>query len=133
MSLLFKHMQAISKTTKSVLVVEDEPALLDIIAKRVTKAGYKLLKARDGEEAQAIAEKQEPDAVITDIIMPKKNGFDLIKALKQRNPELPVIVVTNLESQQDRETGIQLGVNKYVIKSNISLRELDSMLASILK
>ena len=126
-------MQAISKTTKSVLVVEDEPALLDIIAKRVTKAGYKLLKARDGEEAQAIAEKQEPDAVITDIIMPKKNGFDLIKALKQRNPELPVIVVTNLESQQDRETGIQLGVNKYVIKSNISLRELDSMLASILK
>ena len=125
-------MSDISKTTKSVLVVEDEPALLDIIAKRVTAAGHKLLKARDGQEAIEIAKKNMPDAVITDIIMPRKNGFDLIQELKRSKSNLPIIVVTNLESQQDRDTCQQLGVKHFVIKSNISLRELDGMLADAL-
>ncbi len=122
-------MSEISKTAKSILVVEDEPALLEILTKRIAASGYTIQKARDGQEAIEIAKKKIPDAVVTDIIMPRKNGFDLIQELKRIKPDIPIIVVTNLESQQDRETCQQLGVKHFVIKSNISLRELDGMIA----
>lgn len=119
------------KPAKTILVAEDEPSLLDILSRRVTEAGFKVVKASDGEEAIANAERHKPDAALVDIIMPKKNGFDVIEKLKRNNPDLPIIVITNLEGQQDQDTAKHLGVADYVLKSNTSMRQLQQRLIGL--
>ncbi len=115
------------------MVVEDEPSLLEVISKRMKAAGYRVMEARDGQEAVSLAKHDMPNVLITDVIMPKKNGFDLIQELTRINPDLPAIIITNLEGDQDRDTGTQLKVKHFLIKSNISLRELDQKVAALMK
>ncbi len=124
-------MSAVATLKKTILVAEDEPSLLSIIAKRVQDAGYHVITAVDGEDAIQKSAKHAPDAALVDIIMPRKNGFDVIEKLKRDSPTLPVIVITNLESQQDQETGRRLGVNHYILKSNTSMRDLQRRLAGL--
>ncbi len=124
-------MTATITAKKTILVAEDEPSLLKILTSRVSDAGYNVISARDGEEAIALAQQKKPDALLVDIIMPKKNGFDVIQRVKSTQPNIPVVVITNLESQQDQETGRQLGVNHYILKSNTSMRELQRRLKSL--
>lgn len=114
-----------------ILIAEDEPSLLEMIAKRVVDAGFTAIKAHDGEEAIDLALKEKPDAAIVDVIMPLKNGFDVIKELRKHSSNLPIMIVTNLESDLDRETGSQLGVKHYILKSNITMRQLQQQITEL--
>lgn len=117
---------------RKILIAEDEPSLLAIITKRVEGAGFKAIPTADGEEAISTAKKQHPDAAIVDVVMPKKNGFDVIKELRLEFPDIPVMIITNLEGDHDKETGAQLGIKHYILKSNITMRQLQQQIKELL-
>jgi len=105
---------------KTVLLVEDEKMLSSMYTTKFTKEGYNLIQAFDGEEGLTKAKNQKPDLILLDIIMPKLDGFVVLKALKE-DPILknvPVILLTNLGQDEDIKKGKELGADDYFIKAN---------------
>lgn len=99
-----------------ILVAEDERDLNGLIAKKLTKSGYSVDSAFDGEEALDFLDFAEYDAVILDVMMPKKDGFAVIKEMRSRGISTPVIFLTARDSIEDRVTGLDLGANDYLVK-----------------
>jgi DNA-binding response OmpR family regulator len=109
-----------------VLVADDDAWIVRMIATVLEKRGYSVETASDGEEALAMAEQRPPDLVITDVMMPKMDGWTLVKQLRAR-PELaalPVIFLTALASDEDRIRGFRLGADDYMAKP-FRFEELD--------
>lgn len=103
---------------RTVLVVDDVVSELDLICRYLMEAGYSVIRASDAKEALDKAVSQKPDAVITDIVMPGKSGYELCRSLK-RNPEtqkLPVVVCTSKDQDIDRLWGMKQGVDVYMTK-----------------
>ncbi|MBP9827515.1 response regulator [Candidatus Saccharibacteria bacterium] len=111
---------------KKILIAEDEAPLRDILAQKLKSLGFTIIIARDGDEALQRAQLQKPDLMLLDIIMPKKNGLEVIKALRKLKNKVPIIVLSNLDRPQDIEAGKHLGIDDYYVKSNISIRLLCS-------
>ena len=110
---------------KTILLIEDEQNLRDILKKKLIDGGYIVLEAKDGEEGIKSYIENKPDLVMTDIIMPKKTGFDLIEEIRIKyKSNVPIFVISNLDQPNDREMGKNLGVNMYFVKSDISLKNL---------
>ena len=123
------------KTAKKtiVLVVEDEPSLLKVLSKKISELDCDLITAENGEEAIAAYNKHLPDIIITDVIMPKVNGFDMLQKLRAKyNDKFKVIVLTNLDNSSDIEMARSLGVNEFLLKSDISLRKLQQKIQALL-
>lgn len=99
-----------------ILVAEDEKDLNRLIEKKLAKSGYGVDAAFDGEEALDFVEFAEYDAVILDVMMPKKDGFAVIKEMRSRGISTPVLFLTARDSIEDRVTGLDLGANDYLIK-----------------
>lgn len=99
-----------------ILVAEDERDLNGLITKKLTKSGYSVDSAFDGEEALDFLDFAEYDAVILDVMMPKKDGFAVIKEMRSRGISAPVIFLTARDSIEDRVTGLDLGANDYLVK-----------------
>lgn len=118
---------------KRILIVEDEPSLSKILKKKVEQLGYSVIVAADGEEALAKVTASEPDLIVLDIIMPKKNGIEVLRELRvKRENDVPVLMVTNIESQQDIDASKHYHVVDYIFKSNISLSDLTGKIAKAL-
>lgn len=99
-----------------ILVAEDEKDLNRLIEKKLTKSGYGVDTGFDGEEALDFVEFAEYDAVILDVMMPKKDGFAVIKEMRSRGISTPVLFLTARDSIEDRVTGLDLGANDYLVK-----------------
>lgn len=99
-----------------ILVAEDEKDLNGLIEKKLKKCGYSVDSAFDGEEALDFIEFAEYDAVILDVMMPKKDGFAVIKEMRSRGISTPVLFLTARDSIEDRVTGLDLGANDYLVK-----------------
>lgn len=99
-----------------ILVAEDEKDLNRLIEKKLTKSGYGVDAVFDGEEALDFVEFAEYDAVILDVMMPKKDGFAVIKEMRSRGISTPVLFLTARDSIEDRVTGLDLGANDYLVK-----------------
>lgn len=99
-----------------ILVAEDEKDLNRLIEKKLIKSGYGVDTAFDGEEALDFVEFAEYDAVILDVMMPKKDGFAVIKEMRSRGISTPVLFLTARDSIEDRVTGLDLGANDYLVK-----------------
>lgn len=99
-----------------ILVAEDEKDLNGLIEKKLNKCGYSVDTAFDGEEALDFIEFAEYDAVILDVMMPKKDGFAVIKEMRSRGISTPVLFLTARDSIEDRVTGLDLGANDYLVK-----------------
>lgn len=112
---------------KKVLVVEDDNMLRNIIMSQLTPA-YKVLAARDGEEAMQIITSQQPNLIILDLLLPKVGGFAVLERLRalpdKALAETPVIIVTNLADPQNVERAKQYGVVAYYTKADITLSAL---------
>ncbi len=118
---------------KKVLIAEDDAPLRNVLEKRVGSVGYEVVTARTGTEAIEKITAQKPDLILLDIIMPEKSGFDVLEEIRlKQHINTPVIVLTNLEQAQDRETGQNLGVAEYLIKSNIHLRDLTHHISTLI-
>lgn len=109
-----------------ILLVEDDSNLREIYGARLEAEGYEILTANDGEEALAIAVKEKPDLIITDVMMPKISGFDMLDILRT-TPEtknVKVIVMTALSQDDDRKRGTDLGADQYIVKSQVTLDDV---------
>lgn len=104
---------------KTILLVDDDLTLREMYEERMKAEGFNIIQATNGEEALKKASEAKPDIILLDIMMPKVNGFDVLKELKS-NPELkdiPVIVLTALIQDVDRVQGKKLGAADYIVKS----------------
>ncbi len=109
-----------------ILLVEDDINLRDIYMARLQAEKYEIITASDGEEALAVAVKQKPDLILLDVMMPKISGFDVLDILRS-TPEIKntkVIIMTALNQESDRKRGEALGVDKYLIKSQVTLEDV---------
>ncbi len=117
-------MQTNGQSQQAVLIAEDEPPLRRVLSKKISELGCQVLTASDGEETLALIAKHHPQIILLDIIMPKKNGFDVLKEIRANHDETTVIIISNLEHPDDKSMGQNYGVKDYILKSNISMREL---------
>ncbi len=119
---------------KKVLWVEDDKLLSTILSKKIEATGYKLLKAKNGQEAFAFLTTEVPDIIILDIMLPEMSGFEVLQKIKTENRlrKVPVIMLSNLSKQGDIEKAKLLGANKFVVKAAVSLdeiiREIDALI-----
>ena len=112
---------------KKILVAEDEEVLLNVLKDRFEAEGWEVTTARDGEEAVESIKKTRPDLVLLDLLMPKKDGFEVLKEIRG-DPEfktLPIIVVlSNLGSDEDIKKALALGANDYFVKTQHPMSEI---------
>ncbi len=117
-----------------ILLVEDDVALRDVYSARLQAEGYTIVAASNGEEALAMAVKEMPDLVLLDVMMPRISGFDVLDIIRS-TPEtaaVKVIMMTALSSPEDRARGDKLGVDKYLVKSQVTLEEVVTTIADVL-
>lgn len=112
---------------KKILIAEDEEILLNVLKDRFEGEGWAVATAQDGEEAIGAIKRSLPDLVLLDLLMPKKDGFEVLKEIRS-NPEyknLPVIIVlSNLGSDEDIKKALALGANDYFVKTQHPMSEI---------
>ncbi|MEM6943590.1 MAG: response regulator transcription factor [Pseudomonadota bacterium] len=116
---------------RTILVVDDDPHIRDVVAFALSKAGLAVETAADGAEAKAMIEAQPPDLVVLDINMPEMDGLELCRQLR-RGSDLPILFLSSRDDEIDRVVGLELGADDYVTKP-FSPRELTARVAAILK
>lgn len=126
--------QNISSQIK-ILVIEDEPDLQKALAMALKQKNYQVLQAFNGETGIEMYEKESPDLVLLDLILPKKDGFGVLEEIKKtsQTSDTPIIILTNLEKNTDIERAMELGVAAFFIKANYSLGEIIQKIEEILK
>jgi len=111
---------------KTILFIEDESTLQKTFGDLLSQEGYKMISALDGEIGLKLAEKEEPDLILLDLILPKMHGFEVLKKLKEdpKTKETPVIILTNLEEIEDVDKALELGATTYLVKASYTLGEV---------
>lgn len=119
---------------KKILIVEDDLFLGKLAVKKLEKENFEVSFLRSGVSVLTQAKADHPDAIVLDLIMPEKDGFQALEELKKddETKNIPVIVLTALSSDEDREKTKKLGAKKYFIKSNIELSDLTNYLKEML-
>ncbi len=115
----------------TVLVVDDEPIVREVVVRYLTREGHQTLEAGDGETARAAIEQSEPDLVVLDVMLPGTDGLELCRWIRSSS-ELPVIMLTARGEEADRIVGLELGADDYVTKP-FSPRELAARVRSVLR
>ncbi len=106
-----------------ILIAEDEPMLLKTIELKLKKEGYEVITTHDGREAIAKIEEQAPDLVISDIMMPYASGLEITALLKQKQKQIPIIILSAMEQEKVVMEAFELGADDYITKP-FSLNEL---------
>ena len=99
-----------------IMVVEDDQSLREIYSIRLTAEGYEVVSAGDGEEALALAVKERPDLVLSDVMMPKMNGYDVCKNIRIAKPNIPILMLTAKGTITDKTQGFDSGADDYIVK-----------------
>lgn len=117
-----------------ILLVEDDQSLREIYSIRLTAEGYEIVSAGDGEEALASAVREKPDLVLSDVMMPKISGFDMLDILRQtpETKDIKVIMMTALSSEDQRERGNALGADRYLVKSQVGIEDVVNAVHEVL-
>lgn len=118
-----------------ILIVEDERGLQKTLSDALENEGFEVSSALDGESALQLLTKKRPDLILLDLVLPKKDGFEVLKELKSKEEikDIPVIVLTNLEGSTDIERALSLGATNYLIKANYQLPEIVEKIKSFIK
>lgn len=117
---------------KTILLVDDEVEITDIHQRYLIQAGYQVLVAHDGLEALELFKKKPIDLIITDVMMPRMDGYDLISEVQYLSPEQPFLFITAKTSEQDKIYGLSLGADDFIAKP-FSPRELVLRVHNILR
>lgn len=133
---------ALTKNTKedaalrgeTILWVEDDKFLSDLIARKLAGEGYSLIHAGDGEYALKALENKTPDLVLLDILLPGIDGYEILKRLKAdaRTQNVPVILLSNLGQKSDIAKGKELGAARFLIKATVTLDEIVEEIKAVL-
>lgn len=116
-----------------VLVAEDDPDILQLVAFRLERAGYEVIQATDGEEALRLVTERQPDLAVLDVMMPKVTGYDVTRQIRenQATTQIPVILLTARVQEADVARGFEAGADDYITKP-FSPQELRSRVQAIL-
>lgn len=120
---------------KKILLVEDDPFLMDIYATKLKEAGFSVEIAEEGDGALSKIKELRPDLVLLDIVLPHLDGWEIIRQIKS-NPEtkdLKVIILSNLGQKNEVEKGLKLGAEKYLIKAHYTPTEIVAEIKELLK
>jgi DNA-binding response OmpR family regulator len=115
----------------TVLVVDDEPIVREIVVRYLTREGHRIIEAADGEAARGAIQRSDPDLVVLDLMLPGTDGLELCRWIRSTS-ELPVIMLTARGEEADRIVGLELGADDYVTKP-FSPRELAARVRSVLR
>lgn len=119
---------------KKILFIEDEATLQEALGNVLKQTGYKVISALDGEIGLRLAKSEKPNLILLDLIMPKLNGFEVLKRLADdgETKDIPVIVLTNMEEMKDINKAIELGAKTYLVKTEYNLEEVISKVKKVL-
>ncbi len=123
--------KATSNLMTSILVVDDEPAVLKVLVTRLNLAGYQVVSAQDGEQALEVFHREAPDLIVLDVMLPKMDGFAVCRRIRAESC-VPIIFLTALEAISERVAGLDLGADDYLAKP-FSPKELEARIATILR
>jgi len=115
-----------SNKKHKVLVAEDDKFLVKIFRDELEKKGFNVIIALDGNEAMLKIKKEKPSLVLLDLIMPIKNGFEVLKEMKLSDElkNIPIIILSNLGQKSDIKKGLELGAIDYLVKSDVSINDI---------
>lgn len=108
---------------KTILIVEDEPNIVDILSFNLMKEGYETIEAYDGTTGLQLAKEQNPDLILLDVMLPGINGFEICKAIRASGSAVPILMLTAREEETDKVLGLELGADDYITKP-FAVREL---------
>jgi two-component system alkaline phosphatase synthesis response regulator PhoP len=115
-----------------VLVVDDEQSIVTLLEYNLDKAGFEVVTAMDGEEGKRLAETESPDIIILDLMLPKMDGMDVCKQLRQEKVMTPILMLTAKDEELDKILGLELGADDYMVKP-FSPREVIARVKAILR
>ncbi len=118
---------------QKILIIEDDKFLRELISQKLKKEGYEIVEAVDGEEGVKSVEKEKPDLVLLDLILPGIDGFEVLARLSQEFSDLPVVILSNLGAKDDIDRGLKMGAKDYLIKAHFTPTEIIDKVKSILK
>ena len=116
----------IPNSGKTILLADDEQFIVVAYRDGLERAGYTVAVASDGEEALSFLKKTKPDLLLLELMIPKLNGFELLQAMKDNQVlhSIPVLILTNLSQESDKEEARSYGVADFLVKSEVSLQDL---------
>jgi two-component system phosphate regulon response regulator PhoB/two-component system alkaline phosphatase synthesis response regulator PhoP len=111
---------------KKIIIAEDEPNLIEMYKLYFERAGYEVFIAENGNQCIELAKSEKPDLILLDIIMPKMDGWQTLTTLKgdPETKQIPILVFSNLGQTQEIQKGLDLGADDYVVKSDMTPKEL---------
>jgi two-component system alkaline phosphatase synthesis response regulator PhoP len=121
----------VKEATPKILIVDDEQAVLDLVAYNLRKAHYQVLTAVNGRQALEVARQAQPDLILLDLMLPEIDGLDVCRELR-RTSKVPIIMITARGEEVDRVVGLELGADDYVCKP-FSMRELMARVKAVLR
>ncbi|NQT28495.1 MAG: response regulator [Candidatus Omnitrophica bacterium] len=119
---------------EKILIVEDDPDIVEMIDYNLKKEGYRIISVLNGEDAIGIAEKENPDLIILDLMLPEMDGFQVCKHLRseEKTSSVPIIMLTAKSQETDKVVGLELGADDYMTKP-FSPRELVARIKAVLR
>lgn len=120
---------------KKILVIEDETTLQNTMSEYLRDENFEVVSALDGEQGTTLAKLEIPDLILLDIILPKKDGYKVLEEIKadKKTRNIPVILLTNLESMNDIQKAFEKGATTYLIKSDYKLEDVVKKIKETLK
>lgn len=122
-----------AKTSNKILIAEDDPFLSKVMNSTLKDEGFDVDLAHDGGEALEKIAKNKYALILLDLIMPVKNGFEVLGELKTKKSKIPVLVFSNLSQDQDKKEVMSLGAKEYYVKSDISIDEVVAAVKNYIK
>ena len=101
---------------KTILIVEDEQNIVDILSFNLSREGYDTLEAYDGNTGLQLALEQNPDLILLDLMLPGMNGFDVCRKIREAGSAVPILMLTAREEEADKVLGLELGAKNYITK-----------------
>ncbi len=117
---------------KKILVVDDEESIVTLLQYNLERSGYHVITASDGEEALKKAETEKPDLIVLDVMLPKLDGIEVCKELRQQKLMFPILMLTAKDEEFDKVLGLELGADDYMTKP-FSPREVNARVKAILR
>jgi len=120
---------------KTILIIEDDKFLRELIVRKLTEEGFGVSEAVDGEEGIKKIKEEKPDLVLLDLILPGIDGFEVLSRMKEESAlsSIPVIILSNLGQKEDVEKGLKMGAVDYLIKAHFTPGEIIDKIKSALK